>query len=187
MDPTEAMYQCAQVLSSKDVASTSSSDSNNACSSQYVSQSQSPISNDNSDSSPPVQEQSLVRHRSLVGNPQRQLKREMSIVKGPTLDFSPLMTLLQPHTDLNKPPPNWLRRRPPQQRQQSRQFFWSKPVSRYNGSLLFFCTSAVRIFIWVPLKPIKVLMFFPLYNQWWFSHEIKYLHRYTFFVKFKND
>lgn len=132
MDPTEAMYQCAPVLSSKDVASTSSSDSNNACSSQYVSQSQSPISNDNSDSSPPVQEQSLVRHRSLVGNPQRQLKREMSIVKGPTLDFSPLMTLLQPHTDLNKPPPNWLRRRPPQQRQQSRQFFWSKPVSSFS-------------------------------------------------------
>lgn len=143
MDPTEAMYQCASVLSSKDVATTSSSDSNNACSSHYVSQSQSPISNENSESSPTVKEQSLVRHRSsLAGNPHRQLKREMSIVKGPTLDFSPLMTLLQPHTDLNKPPPNWLRRRPPQQRQQGRQFFWPKSVSRYKGKLYFFCTCA---------------------------------------------
>lgn len=142
MDPTEAMYQCASVLSSKDVATTSS-DSNNACSSHYVSQSQSPISNENSESSPTVKEQSLVRHRSsLAGNPHRQLKREMSIVKGPTLDFSPLMALLQPHTDLNKPPPNWLRRRPPQQRQQGRQFFWPKSVSRYKGKLYFFCTCA---------------------------------------------
>lgn len=145
MDPTEAMYQSASVLSSKDVATTSSDSNNayNACSSHYVSQSQSPISNENSESSPTVKEQSLVRHRSsLAGNPHRQLKREMSIVKGPTLDFSPLMTLLQPHTDLNKPPPNWLRRRPPQQRQQGRQFFWPKSVSRYKGKLYFFCTCA---------------------------------------------
>ncbi|XP_061171381.1 erythroid differentiation-related factor 1-like [Saccostrea echinata] len=52
-------------------------------------------------------------------------------VKDPALDFSPLMALLQPYTDLNKPPANWLRRRSLPQQQRARQFLWPKRVSSF--------------------------------------------------------
>ncbi|XP_048747467.2 erythroid differentiation-related factor 1-like [Ostrea edulis] len=80
--------------------------------------------------------QSVVRleRSNTTDSPDSQGRGEIKSVvrvKDPTLDFSPLMAILRPHTDLNKPPPNWLRRRPPPRPQSARQFFWPKRVSSF--------------------------------------------------------
>ncbi|XP_062604274.1 uncharacterized protein LOC134266057 [Saccostrea cucullata] len=110
-------------------AHASSLGDNDSCSSSFVSQ-------QNSVTSPADQLQPVLRYSrsSSTDSTDSQDRGEIKSVvrvKDPTLDFSPLMALLQPQTDLNKPPANWLRRRSLSQQQKARQFLWPKRVSRY--------------------------------------------------------
>ncbi|XP_062611260.1 LOW QUALITY PROTEIN: erythroid differentiation-related factor 1-like [Saccostrea cucullata] len=110
-------------------ANASSLGDNDSCSSSFVSQ-------QNSVTSPTDQLQPVLRYSrsSSTDSTDSQDRGEIKSVvrvKDPTLDFSPLMALLQPHTDLNKPPANWLRRRSLPQQQKTRQFLWPKRVSSF--------------------------------------------------------
>ena len=120
----------------KDADSHMPSESKNPCTPLIMPQAKSDINDEkNPEAKPTNQIQSVVRHKSsLTNSAYSQSRGEIKSVvrvKDPTLDFSPLMTLLQPSTDLNKPPTNWLRRRPSQHQKHSQKYFWPKPISRY--------------------------------------------------------
>ena len=137
MDATKASHQDTSGPNNdkliKDAAVTTSSNSTTSSSSITDG---SPMKSENTSSIVPSDPtRSIVRlgRSNITSNPHSQGRGEIKSVvrvKHPTLDFSPLLALLQPHTDLNKPPPNWLRRRPPLRQQPPRQFFWPKRVSR---------------------------------------------------------